>query len=99
MHAGGQINGQPMTNTISTIDENYNRGKRYFEIDFSKTKDEHYFGLHDWDGYLMWFFKNIHIYVKCDIIRIRLIPYSYFNRLITVAAVNIACSIKPIFLY
>lgn len=51
-HGGGSVNGHPMTNTINGLDGNYNRGVRLFEIDFAKTLDGKYIGLHGWDGYL-----------------------------------------------
>lgn len=56
MHAGGAINGISYSNLKEALDYNYSRGKRYFEIDFSKTNDNRYVGLHSWDGFLKKFF-------------------------------------------
>lgn len=57
MHAGGSVKGIEMTNSIDAIESNYLSGKRMFEIDFSKTSDGKYVGLHDWDGHILRFFE------------------------------------------
>lgn len=58
MRAGGAINGQPESNTLSALDVNYKRGKRFFDISFSATSDGHYIGLRDWDGFMRRFYVN-----------------------------------------
>lgn len=57
MHAGGMTKGIEMTNSIDAIESNYLAGKRMFEIDFSRTTDGKYVGLHDWDGHVLRFFE------------------------------------------
>ena len=47
-HAGGGINGETYTNSLEALSENYKKGFKYFEIDFSFTKDNHLVCLHDW---------------------------------------------------
>ncbi len=48
-HAGGGINGQNYTNSLESLESNYNKGFRVFEIDFSWTSDGQLVCLHDWD--------------------------------------------------
>ncbi len=59
MHAGGAINGEHYTNVLEAIDENYNSGKRFFEIDFAKTSDDKYVCLHGWGGFINRMFDNM----------------------------------------
>jgi len=47
-HAGGGIDGVSYTNSIEALDSNYEKGFRYFEIDFSWTSDNQLVCLHDW---------------------------------------------------
>lgn len=49
-HAGGAFNGDTYQNTIEALNENYARGFRFFELDFSWTSDHVLVGIHDWDG-------------------------------------------------
>jgi glycerophosphoryl diester phosphodiesterase len=50
-HAGGAINGQIYTNSIEALNSNYNKGFRFFEIDFSWTSDDELVAIHDWFKY------------------------------------------------
>ncbi|MBL4659990.1 MAG: hypothetical protein JKY19_06520 [Alcanivoracaceae bacterium] len=47
-HAGGGIDGKNYSNSLEAINLNYSKGFRYFEIDFSWTKDEKLVCIHDW---------------------------------------------------
>lgn len=47
-HAGGGINNTTYTNSYEALDLNHKKGFRYFEIDFSFTKDKKLVCLHDW---------------------------------------------------
>ncbi len=47
-HAGGAYHNIPHTNSIQALESNYRAGHRYFELDFSWTKDNHLVCLHDW---------------------------------------------------
>ena len=47
-HAGGGINGQNYSNSIEALNENYAKGFRTFEMDFSWTADDQLVCLHDW---------------------------------------------------
>lgn len=48
-HAGGGINNKTYTNSFEALDYNYNKGFRFFEIDFSFTSDGELVCLHDWE--------------------------------------------------
>jgi glycerophosphoryl diester phosphodiesterase len=52
-HAGGALYGIggeiiTYTNSLEAIEQNYQRGHRFFEIDFSLTKDGKLAAVHDW---------------------------------------------------
>ena len=47
-HAGGGIKGNTYTNSYDALDLNLAKGFRYFELDFSFTKDKKLVCLHDW---------------------------------------------------
>ncbi len=47
-HAGGGIKGNAYTNSYDALDLNINKGFKYFELDFSFTKDNRLVCLHDW---------------------------------------------------
>ncbi len=47
-HAGGGINGKKYTNSFEALSHNMTNGYKYFEIDFSFTKDGELVCLHDW---------------------------------------------------
>jgi glycerophosphoryl diester phosphodiesterase len=48
-HAGGAVNRQTYTNSLEALNTNYEKGFRFFEIDFSWTADEELVAAHDWD--------------------------------------------------
>ncbi len=48
-HAGGGIHGETYTNSLEALNENYKKGFKFFEIDFSFTKDNRLVCLHDWE--------------------------------------------------
>ncbi|MDR1388703.1 MAG: hypothetical protein LBJ31_01825 [Treponema sp.] len=53
-HAGGALFGAggetlTYTNSLEAVEQNYMRGHRVFEIDFSLTKDGKLAAVHDWD--------------------------------------------------
>ncbi len=50
-HGGGAIGGKQVTNSKESLDFNYYKGFRYFEIDFSWTSDQEPVLIHDWDRY------------------------------------------------
>jgi glycerophosphoryl diester phosphodiesterase len=47
-HAGGAINWLTYTNSLEALNYNYNKGFRFFEIDFEFTSDKRLVLLHDW---------------------------------------------------
>lgn len=49
-HAGGQIHGRYYTNSLNALDFNYQRGFRYFELDFEWTSDDKLVLVHDWQN-------------------------------------------------
>lgn len=50
IHAMGSINGQAYTNSLEAFEQHYANGERYFETDFSMTKDQELVARHDWQG-------------------------------------------------
>ncbi len=48
-HAGGGYKQKSYTNSYDALDFNYQKGFRYFEIDFSYTSDSHLVCIHDWE--------------------------------------------------
>ncbi|MDF2154549.1 hypothetical protein [Vibrio sp. CAU 1672] len=48
-HAGGRINSIDYSNSYQALNDNYQRGFRYFEIDLMYTSDQHLVCLHDWE--------------------------------------------------
>lgn len=48
-HAGGEIEGYTYSNCREAVLENYKKGHRTFEIDFSVTRDLVLVAKHDWD--------------------------------------------------
>lgn len=48
-HAGGQINGIFYSNSLNALESNYQKGYRFFELDFNWTKDNKLVLIHDWD--------------------------------------------------
>lgn len=49
-HAGGAIDGQPLTNSPEALDANYAKGLRIFELDFLRTGDGEIVLAHDWNA-------------------------------------------------
>jgi glycerophosphoryl diester phosphodiesterase len=47
-HAAGGVSGTTYTNAQEALDEHYSQGQRFFEIDFSWTKDGRLALIHDW---------------------------------------------------
>lgn len=50
-HAGGEILGHKYTNSLEALEQSYNKGFRYFELDLIITSDNYIVASHDWD---MW---------------------------------------------
>ncbi len=48
-HAGGAINDETYTNSLEALNSNYDKGFRFFEIDFSWTSDQELVAIHDWN--------------------------------------------------
>lgn len=57
-HGGGEINGQMHTNSLEALNNSYQKGYRYFEIDFSTTRDGRLVLLHDWRAVFKQLFKQ-----------------------------------------
>ncbi|WP_236838933.1 glycerophosphodiester phosphodiesterase family protein [Caldalkalibacillus salinus] len=57
-HAGGGINGHVYTNSLEALNNNYENGFRYFEVDFQWTVDEKLVALHDWDQTITKYFQS-----------------------------------------
>jgi len=51
-HAGGGIDRQTYTNSLEALNSNYDKGFRYFELDFSWTSDDELVAIHDWNYFL-----------------------------------------------
>lgn len=51
-HAGGAIDKMTYTNSLEALNANYDKGFRFFEIDFSWTSDAELVAIHDWKGAL-----------------------------------------------
>ncbi|MBW2466917.1 MAG: amidohydrolase [Deltaproteobacteria bacterium] len=47
-HAGGAVNNKIYTNSFEALNTNYEKGYRFFEIDFSWTADGEMVAIHDW---------------------------------------------------
>jgi len=56
-HAGGEIYGIRLTNSLQALDNSYKEGFRFFEVDISKTSDGVPVLVHDW-GNVNWF-RNV----------------------------------------
>ena len=48
-HAGGGFDGMSYTNSLEALNLNYDLGHRFFEVDFSWTRDGEIVAIHDWD--------------------------------------------------
>lgn len=51
-HAAGAVNTQVYTNSLEALNENYKKGFKFFEIDFSWTSDGQLVAIHDWNDFL-----------------------------------------------
>src|SRR5210317_451008 len=60
-HAGGSLNGQKYTNSLEALNLNYQKGHRFFEVDFSWTSDEGLVAIHDWGKNAEFFQKKFHV--------------------------------------
>ena len=49
-HAGGAIYGYRLTDSIEALNNSYENGFRYFELDFAFTSDRHLVCIHDWNS-------------------------------------------------
>jgi hypothetical protein len=47
-HAGGMIDGNFYTNSLEALDESYDKGFKFFELDIQKSSDGKYVAAHDW---------------------------------------------------
>jgi glycerophosphoryl diester phosphodiesterase len=52
-HAGGGIDGRTYTNSAEALERNHALGHRFFEIDFSWTKDGELALIHDWQDHFL----------------------------------------------
>ncbi|MEO1434306.1 MAG: sulfatase-like hydrolase/transferase, partial [Bacteroidota bacterium] len=50
-HAGGSIDGRPYTNSLEALEASYQKGFRWFELDFLRTKDGKFVAAHDWGSW------------------------------------------------
>ena len=57
-HAGGAIYGFRYTNSLEAIEQSYNNGFRFIELDFEWTKDNKVVLIHDWDSMARRMFKS-----------------------------------------
>lgn len=47
-HAGGKIGDFTYTNSLEALNDSYNKGFRYFELDIIETKEGEFVAAHDW---------------------------------------------------
>lgn len=47
-HGGGDINGEEKTSSFEALNLNYEKGFRFFELDFNWTSDGELVAIHDW---------------------------------------------------
>jgi len=57
-HAGGGYHGLAYTNSLEALENSYQAGFRYIELDFSWTRDGRLVCLHDWDKTFNKIFKQ-----------------------------------------
>ncbi len=50
-HAGGSIDNYVYTNSLESLEKNYNLGARYFELDLLLTSDNKIVATHDWESW------------------------------------------------
>jgi len=58
-HAMGEISGLAYTNSMEAFENTYNKGTRYFEVDFSNTADHRLVAIHDWEQWFDWINMDI----------------------------------------
>lgn len=58
-HAGGAFEGRVGQNSLEALDSNYEKGHRYFEIDFCWTSDDRLVLIHDWERSLRELFMDV----------------------------------------
>jgi len=56
-HGAGGVYGERITNSLEALEESYDNGFRFFEVDVEKTTDGKYILLHDW-GRLKWLYNS-----------------------------------------
>ncbi|ANQ52180.1 sulfatase-like hydrolase/transferase [Flammeovirga sp. MY04] len=49
--AGGVIDKENYTNSLEALNNSYKKGFRFFELDFSQTKDKHIVAAHSWKAF------------------------------------------------
>lgn len=49
-HAGGAVDGATYTNSLEALNASYEKGFRFFEVDFSWTADAELVAVHDWES-------------------------------------------------
>jgi glycerophosphoryl diester phosphodiesterase len=73
-HAGGAVKDKTYTNSLEALETNYEKGFRFFEVDFSWTSDREVVAIHDWDqSFLEMFFvqENVKIPSKVQFLRFK----------------------------
>ena len=50
-HAGGGLNGQKYLNTLESLNKNYSKGLKLFELDLKLTSDGFIVAVHDWENW------------------------------------------------
>jgi glycerophosphoryl diester phosphodiesterase len=56
MHGGGTVDGIDATNSKEALNSNYEKGIRFFEIDFNRSRDQKIVMIHDWSESVVRFF-------------------------------------------
>ena len=73
-HAGGAVKGLTYTNSLEAFNASYEKGYRFFEVDFSWTSDREIVAIHDWEkSFKKMFFvqKNIVIPTEAQFLRLK----------------------------
>jgi glycerophosphoryl diester phosphodiesterase len=74
-HAGGGINQKTYTNSLEALNSNYEKGFRFFEIDFSWTSDGELVAIHDWNESVRRRFdvdgSEIRVLTKADFLKLK----------------------------
>ncbi len=56
-HGGGEIYGLTYTNSLEALNNSYQKGFKYIEVDFKFTKDNKLVLIHDWNNSVDWLFN------------------------------------------